>query len=407
LRKVVFLILTFCFSFSLFAQIYYPQSALVPYLEGAPEITSRAAVLIDAHTGTILYAKNPDEEIPPASLTKLMTMHIVKKEIEAGRASYDEIIPVTVESWAQSQPPRSSLMFLAPGQTVTLREILMGLAVVSGNDAAVAAALRIAPSMSNFASMMTLEARNMGLSVTRFEESSGISSLNMTTAAEFASFSRQYLKLYPESLQNFHSVASMSYPLTDNAEERHRNNPRTIVQDNRNALLRTYPGVDGLKTGFINASGYNISLTAQRDDTRFLVVILGAPNTRGGSRIRDEDGSNLLTWAFENFKTVRPQIKNIGNVRVWKGKDKSVPLIIAESPDFTAPFNRANTLKYEIVIPKPVIAPLEAGTEVGFIEITDEYGELNRTPLLTAIASKRGNLFKRLWHSFLLLFNRS
>jgi len=148
LKKIVLIFLTFlplCVS----AQIYQPHPVLVPLIETAPEITSRAAVLIDADTGTILYSKNPDDEIPPASLTKLMTMHLVMKEIEEGRANYDEFIPITAESWAQNQPYRSSLMFLEPGQIVTLREILLGLAVVSGNDAAVALALRFAPTWNN------------------------------------------------------------------------------------------------------------------------------------------------------------------------------------------------------------------------------------------------------------------
>ena len=190
MRKLFFLFSLFIFSFSLVhAQYFYTPQLLVPYVETAPVVNSHAAVLIDAATGALLYSKNPYEEISPASLTKLMTMHLVMKEIEEGRASYDEIIPVTEQSWALRQPPRSSLMFLAPGQIVTLREIMLGLAVSSGNDAAVAAALRLAPTMEDFAHLMTMEARRMGLFVTRFVESSGISEYNMTTAEEFALFS--------------------------------------------------------------------------------------------------------------------------------------------------------------------------------------------------------------------------
>ena len=407
MKKLCLLLLFFIsFIFSLSAQIFYPPPSLVPYLDNPPEITSRAAVLIDAETGTFIFSKNADDVIPPASLTKLMTMHIVMKEIKAGRASFDELIPVTTESWAQSQPPRSSLMFLAPGQTVTLREILLGLAVASGNDAAVAAALRFAPTMKEFGLMMTREAQNMGLYITRFVESSGISGYNRTTAAEFASFSRQYLYKHPESLDMFHSVLSMSYPMSDNVAERYKNNPRTIVQDNRNTLLRTFDGADGLKTGFINESGYNVSLTAERDNTRYIAVILGAPNTRWGSRIRDEDGEKLLTWAFDYFKTVRPVIGNIENVKVWKSKKGTAGLELADSPNFTASIGRAHSLNFETVIPNPIIAPLEAGTLAGYLKISDEHGELYRVPLALKTAIEKGNIFKRFWHSFLLLFNR-
>jgi len=392
--------------FCLSAQYFYTPSQLAPYLSNAPEVISRSAVLVDATTGTLLYAKNPNDEIPPASLTKLMTMHLLMKAVDEGKASYDELIGVTVESWAQSQPRGSSLMFLAPGQTVTLREIMLGLAVSSGNDAAVALALRLAPTMEDFAQMMTSEARRMGLRVTRFEESSGISANNMTTAGEFAFFCFQYLKLHPQSLADFHSVPEFSYPLAANVAEIYRSNPQTITQDNRNTLLKSFEGVDGLKTGFIFEAGYNIALTAQRENTRFLAVVLGAPAQRNGSRIRDADGAALLSWAFENFKTVRPGQIRPENARLWKGKEKTAELKLAHSADFTSPINRAKTLSFETVIPNPLIAPLAAGAEAGYLVISDEHGELSRAPLVTARSYKKGNIFKRMWHSILLLFRR-
>jgi len=405
LKRAIFNILfIFCFPLFAQAQIYEAQSALVPIIETAPEITSRAAVLIDADTGTILYSKNPDEEIPPASLAKLMTMHLIMKEIEEGRASYDEIIPITAESWAQNQPYRSSLMFLEPGQTVTIREILLGLAVVSGNDAAVAMALRLAPNMNQFADMMTTEARRMGLQVTRFVESSGISEDNMTTAAEFASFCRQYLMAHPKSLAEFHSVPSFAYPMADNVQERKRSNPRTIVQENRITLIKAFPGVDGFKTGFINESGYNIALTAQRNNTRFILVLLGAPNSRDGAVIRDKDGISLLSWAFDNFKTIRLTVKKLEKARLWKGRADTVELTLARPIDFTSPINRANTLQFKTVIEKKLAAPLPAGSHAGYIIISDEQGELSRTELVTAVDAGKGNIFKRFWHSILLLF---
>jgi len=403
----IFLFLPFCLS----AQIFNTPSALVPYLQTAPQIHSRAAVLIDAHTGALLYSKNPGDEIPPASLTKLMTMHLVMKEIKEGRASYDQIVPITAESWAQSQPPRSSLMFLEPGQIVTLREILLGLAVVSGNDAAVAAALSVSPDMKQFAAKMTMEARNMGLYITRFAESSGISEYNKTTAEEFASFCHQYLIMHPHSISEFHSVNEFSYPLAANVQERHRNNPRTIVQYNRNDLLRTFPGVDGLKTGFIYESGYNIALTAKRDDTRYILVLLGAPNVRYGSRLRAQDGINLLGWAFELFKTVRPPISQIEKAypkttEVWKGREKTIEITLSHPADFTAPKTRAKSLFYETIINYPLIAPIKAGSQIGFLIISDEKGELNRIPLVAVKDCESAKTLKRIWHTVVLMFKR-
>ncbi|MDR0289937.1 MAG: D-alanyl-D-alanine carboxypeptidase, partial [Treponema sp.] len=394
----------------LFAQLSAPDSVLVPYLADAPEIVSQAAVLLDAETGRVLYSKTPHDEISPASLTKLMTIHLVLKEVNNGRVSLDEIVPITTESWALRQPPRSSLMFLAPGQTVTLREILLGLAVSSGNDAAVAAALRLAPSVSDFALMMTMEARRMGFIKTRFVEPSGISENNMTTAAEFAIFCREYLRLYPWVLAELHSVRESAYPTADNVAEAFRNNPNTIVQANRNSLLRTFPGVDGLKTGYIDEVGYNIALTARRNGTRFLAIILGAPAQPGGDRIRDRDGERLLSWAFENFKTVHPRVNQPEPARLWKGKDKWVELQIENDMTFTAPLNRATNgdadgLRFTVETNDPLIAPLPAAYPVGFLIVSDDEGELHRVRLLTARAYPQGNIFKRIWHSIRLFFS--
>ena len=410
-------------AFFRFFLLCFCGAPLFPQSSQAPEIVSQAAALLDAETGAILYEKNPHEEIPPASLTKLMTMHLIQKEVNAGRASLDEIVPITTESWALRQPPRSSLMFLAPGQTVTLREIMLGLAIPSGNDAAVAAALRLAPSVTDFAVLMTREARRMGMAKTLFIEPSGISEDNITTAAEFAAFCREYLRQHPRSLAEFHSVREFAYPKAANVAEAFRDDPKTIVQENRNNLLKTFPGVDGFKTGYIDEAGYNIALTAERGGTRFIAVILGAPAHPGGARIRDRDAEQLLTWAFENFKTVRPQAPPLEPARLWKGKDKWAALRIMAPAElqnsaelnpaelnplvFTAPADRAAALQFTTVINHPLIAPLPAHFPVGALVISDEEGELHRVTLLTAREYRQGNIFKRIWDSIRLHFMKS
>jgi D-alanyl-D-alanine carboxypeptidase (penicillin-binding protein 5/6) len=250
--------------------------------------------------------------------------------------------------------------------------------------------------------MMTREARNMGLKVTRFVEASGISEYNMTTAEEYTYFCRRYVMLHPQALKDFHSVLDFAYPLAHNVAERYRNSPQTIVQTNSNTLLRTFPGVDGLKTGFIIEAGYNFALTAERGGNRFITVILGA----GSARAREADGRQLLTWAFDTFKTVRPRITGIENARLWKGMEDEAELKLAHSPDFVSPADRSAVLLYETVIEGPLVAPLSAEALVGYLVISDGQGELNRVPLLTARAYEKGGFFKRLWHSIKLLFKR-
>ena len=402
IKKVIFFtVIKVCLPFVLFAQYFITPPLLVPFMSSAPEIESRAAVMIDMATGALLYSKNPRMEIPPASLTKLMTMHIVLNEVEAGRISLDDIVELTRESWAQSQPRGSSLMFLAPGQIVTLREIMLGMAVPSGNDAAVAAALHIASSVSEFIGMMNAEARRMGLYTTRFSDTSGVSRRNITTAVEYAYFARQYITLHPYTLNDFHSVTVFSYPLAENVAPQFQARPGTITQTNRNNLLYNFPGVDGLKTGYIPASGNNLALTAQRGDTRFILILLGAPSVQ----VRDVDCTNLLEWAFANFKTVRPHVQEIEDARLWKGKENTVQLKVEAPLDFTSPVYRSNNLFYDIVIFDPLIAPLPEGFHAGDLIISDLFGEVNRVPIITAVEYQRGNIFKRIWHSIVLLFN--
>jgi D-alanyl-D-alanine carboxypeptidase (penicillin-binding protein 5/6) len=216
----------------------------------------------------------------------------------------------------------------------------------------------------------------------------------------------EYIRLHPYSLSEFHSVRESAYPKAANVPEAFRNNPRTIVQPNRNNLLGAFQGVDGLKTGYIDEAGYNIALTARRDNTRFIAVILGAPVGPGGAAIRDRDGEKLLSWAFGNFKTVRPEIKPLENVKLWKGRDKQVTLRIAESLTFTAPQDRAASLRYAVRVNEPLIAPLPASYPVGWVIFADDEGEMRRVQIVTEREYQRGNIFKRIWDSIRLLFLR-
>ncbi|MDR1373930.1 MAG: D-alanyl-D-alanine carboxypeptidase [Treponema sp.] len=369
-----------------------------------PDLGSRAACLLDAATGTIIYAKNPDEPIPPASLTKLMTMHLALTEVKAGRASLDEIVPLDPASWAVNQPPRSSLMFLAQDQTVSLRELLLGLAVPSGNDAAVAVALRFAPTAAYFAEAMTSEARRMGFKATRFSEPSGISEYNSTTAREFALFCREYLTLHPETLKKYHSVMEFDYPKASNVPAPYRDRPQTIVQYNRNSLLGIVEGVDGLKTGYIDEAGYNIALTAERRGTRFIAVILGAPAGPQGERIRARDGGVLLDWAFDHYKTIRPGIGELPPVRVWKGKSRQGRVVPGAALKFTALTGRGGGFRWETETDDPLVAPLPAGSPAGQLIFYDNAGELRRIPLIMGETIEAGGFFRRLWDSIRLFF---
>lgn len=280
-------------------------------------INAASAILIDMSNGSVLFEKKADKEIPPASMTKIAVMYVVMQDIVSGRIKYDDIVPLPPECWACNMMPHSSLMFLGQGQIVTVEELLTGLDVCSGNDAAYALAFYTSGGMDSFVRRMNAVAGGLALRHTHFVEASGYDSRNITTAREMASFARSYLTAFPDVLERFHSRQSFTYPDLHNlaVEDRGKSTAQDfsqglphritmgITQRNTNTLLGVLDGCDGLKTGYIDESGYNLILTAKRNGIRFLSVTMGGPgkNVFEGNRKREEDGKTLMEWAFDNF----------------------------------------------------------------------------------------------------------
>jgi D-alanyl-D-alanine carboxypeptidase (penicillin-binding protein 5/6) len=349
-------------------------------------VHARSAILVDATTGAILFEKNADAEIPPASMTKLVSMFTAYHAVEAGEITFDDVVPLPKESWAVNIPPGSSLMFLGAGQKVTVRELLVGMAVPSGNDAAIALGIYVGGSVPAFVDRMNAEIKKLGLVHTHFVEPSGLSERNITTAREFADFALVYIRDYPEALKAFHSKDKIEYPMPWNLPEGSREKP--VVQHATNKLLATLPGCDGLKTGFIRESGYNLSLTAERNGTRFLSVSLGGPGmgTSLGGPMRDDDGTALMEWAFANFRTVRPEKPAPINVTVWAGKSGGIEAIPALKSEFTAPDGipggTAASVETKVSIPKAIDAPVNAGDVIGKIDYLMDGKVVHTVPLL-------------------------
>ncbi|HTH12933.1 MAG TPA: serine hydrolase, partial [Spirochaetia bacterium] len=210
-----------------------------------------SAVLVDQLTGRILFQKQPDLPIPPASLTKLMTLHLTWKALASGRIHPEDPVPVTAATTGKAVPPGSSLMFLEPGQRVTVKELMLGLAVDSGNDAGMTLAQFLAGSQEAFVASMNAEAQELGLTRTVFFDAFGYDARNRTTAGDFSQFCRTYLTQHPQSVEFLHNVRELDYPLESNLAPQAKR-LRTIHQTNRNTLLGAYPGADGLKTGYID-----------------------------------------------------------------------------------------------------------------------------------------------------------
>ncbi|MCR5188080.1 MAG: D-alanyl-D-alanine carboxypeptidase [Treponema sp.] len=388
----------------------------LPYKLNQPdlEVWAKSFILIDTANGNILCQKNADEVIPPASMTKLFSMYLVEEAVSAGKLSYDQVIPLPPECWACNMPPHSSLMFLGEGQKVTLEELLLGLSICSGNDAAYALAYATCGSMEAFVEGMNQIAYDLGLTHTHFVESSGYSEENTTTAREMAAFCRVYLERHPSSIERFHSVQKFTYPKEHNlapgdtlqAQDFTQGFPRhitmSITQRNTNPLLGTLDGVDGLKTGYIDESGYNLALTARRIGTRFLSVTMGGPgnSTKEGQQGRVHDGTELMEWAFKNFKDFSLELYNHPYfLRTFAADQKGINLIPAYSDNFlTVPYisgqdldENLSRVKVYLNIDEDKWGHIALGEECGSIKIVLDDYLLQEIPLLADREVKQSN----------------
>lgn len=369
-----------------------------------PELFARSAILLEADSGMVLYEKNSETAIPPASLTKLMTLHLTYQKIKAGTVKKTDIVPITRNAWALSLPRHTSRMFLEPGQRVTVLELMQGLSVVSGNDAAIALAEYLSGSVENFVKEMNQEAQNLGLPELYFEDPSGISAQNRINARQFAEFCRIYLKLHPESLEELHSKTSMVYPKTENLDPRIKKKRTQILQHNRNTFLGQYPGVDGLKTGYIKESGFNIAISASKDNMRLIAVVLGVfgSSPRDGTRKRLQDGKNLLHYGFHHYTTLSPVLPSLPEVRVYKGSSEKAVLEIKEKPSMTVRAEEVRLVKSRIELETPVLAPVSRGQTLGHLVYFAGNKEIARYALKVKTPIESGGFLRRFWDSIVL-----
>lgn len=345
-------------------------------------LSARSVIMADVYSGSILFERNADEAIPPASMTKLVVMYVVQKEIKEGTLSYTDVVPLAPESWWVNAPEGSSLMFLEQGQRVTVEDLLLGMAVMSGNDAATAIACFLSGSVQEFVKRMNEEVKALGLENTFFYDASGYSEKNLTTARDFINFCRTYILEFPESIEKFHSKQTFTF--------------NGVTHKSTNKVLGLVDGVDGLKTGFINESGYNLALTAKRNDTRFIAIFMGGVgfNSNEGNRNRVSDSRTILDWGFNKFTTVVPNYKSFTKP-VFQGEKNSIILVPAYTHPFSVPLNTNNSiLTAKIVIPNYLVAPIETGTKYGEIIYYQEDLEIGKIPLVADRKISSGNKAK-------------
>jgi D-alanyl-D-alanine carboxypeptidase (penicillin-binding protein 5/6) len=374
------------------------QTVEAPAGTPAP-LAARSAILIDQATGRVLFQKNPDEALVPASLAKLMSLHVILQMLEDRSISRTDVVSLSANAWAEHQAPGSTLMNLGPGQIVTVEELMKGMAVASGNDAATALAEYAAGSTAEFVRRMNDEARFLGYGSMRFTDPAGVKPDNRVTAREFAQFCRRYVEVHPGALAELHSLREFTYPLAQNVPGGLLPPLSTKKQFNANYLVWDQIGVDGLKTGHLDDANFTAAFTARRGDTRLIVVLLGVPGTSlaDGARRRAEDGLALLVWGFHNFSTVALEAPPLPAVRVWKGSARDVAIGPATMVRVTARLQEMSSLKYTLLLRTPLQAPILKGQNVGELVYSSAAGEVARIPLEALAGVEEAGLLGRAW----------
>lgn len=378
---------------------------LIPFLltaqppAPAPEINAASAILIDMGSGKVLYEKNADEMIPPASMTKLMTIHITLRFVKDGIATVDDLVPVSEHADFRSLPPHSSLMFIEQGQKVSLMELLIGLALPSGNDAGIAVSEYLAGSVEAFVELMNEEAARLGLSQTHFDDASGLSEKNLTTAREYASFCRYYLQENNRYLPEMHMAENFTYPLDKNLPETGESVYGPITQPNHNLLIGRVPAVDGLKTGYIDESGYNLAATAAKGGRRLVLVTMGGTgdSSYDGSIIRAIDAARLFSYGFYAWTEITPAVPQNTIIPIQGAKQNSLKVQYSKASKMLIETAALDDLEF---VPSfhEIQFPLTEGSIIGRWDLIRDGNEIIQSGIITALENvERGNFFKRLF----------
>jgi D-alanyl-D-alanine carboxypeptidase (penicillin-binding protein 5/6) len=348
-------------------------SAQVP----PPAIAAKAYLLVDVLSGQTLAAQNADEPREPASLTKLMSAYLAFRALKDKELVPSQMVTVSTKAWRAE----GSRMFIEPKKAVSVDELLHGMIVVSGNDAAIALAETMAGSEEAFVEHMNKEAVRMGMKNTRFATATGLpAAQQVSTANDLALLAAAIIRDFPEY-----------YPLYSVKEYRYNN----ITQPNRNRLLWSDPYVDGMKTGNTDAAGYCLIASAKRGPRRLLSVVLGA----GSDAARAIEAQKLLNYGFQFYDTVQmyQNGQTINTLRVWKGATDAVAAGFVADQYLTLPKGQAQKLKLTMEAVEPLVAPIARGQHVGVVRVTLDGKQVGEYPLQAMADVPLASLLGRAW----------
>lgn len=370
------------------------DDTLKTMIPAVPNIEAESYILIDYNSGKVLAEKNADVRRDPASLTKMMTSYVIGQAIHAGKISNNDIVPIGEEAWATGNPVfrGSSLMFLKPGDKVTVSQLTRGINLQSGNDACVAMASYVAGSQDTFVTMMNDYVKRLGLQNTQFQTVHGLDAPGQySSARDMALIGAALIRDVPEE-----------YAIYKEKEFTYNN----IRQTNRNGLLwDTSLNVDGIKTGHTEAAGYNLVASATEGNMRLISAVMGGHSSKG----RDAESKKLLTWGFRFFETVKPlQVgKEFAAEPIWYGDTDKVQLGVDKDVYLTIPRGRLKDLKASYVLDNVELhAPVSKNQVVGTINFQLDGQVIEQRPLVVMNEVKEGGIFSRLIDYIKLLFSR-
>ncbi len=347
------------------------------------DVNARTAIVQDYLSGKILFEKDADRQIFPASMTKIMTSIIAFDLLKSGELSLDDKFLVSENAWRLSQAGYSS-MFIMVGDEISVENLLRGIIVSSGNDACIALAEGIAGTEEEFAIMMTEKAREIGMENTNFSNSSGINAPdNLSTVRDILIMSNYLIKNYP----NYYEY----YKETEFTWDRTGGDP--IKQGNRNTLLYKNIGVDGIKTGFLAYEKYSLASTIKKNERRIIAVGSGFASKNS----RSKESLKLLTYGLTNFDTINIAKKDeiFDELEVWQGTQKTVKSYISEDIYKTIPKAKKKYLKVSVDYQGPLKAPILKNDIIGKVKISYKDEQIGEYDLLALEDVKRQNIFTR------------
>lgn len=357
------------------------QAVLIP---SSPQIAASSYILMDPLSGRIIMEENSHERLPPASLTKMMTAYIVERELDEGRISLSDMVPISVNAWRTE----GSRTFVKEGTEVSVENLLKGVIIQSGNDASVALAEYIAGSEGAFVDIMNQQAQILGMNESSFANATGLPAPDhFSTAYDLALLAKAIINDYPEN-----------YPLYAQKHFTYNN----IRQPNRNSLLWRDDSVDGLKTGHTEEAGYCLVASAKRNDTRLIAVVMGTDSTSS----RAQEVQKMLNYGFRYYQSERlfRTGQELLEARVWGGASDSLSVGLTEDVYVTIPRGSRDSLESTVELDSVVKAPISMGDELGRVTVKLGDDVVVDQPVLALSDIPEGGFFKRIWDAIKLFF---